>query len=370
MTGTGSPARWIWWLNLDAERELALPSARAPSARTLTQIAESARRFAPSLCGDEPYLVPPGHDVTAARRVLVWCPTPGALCALARAGLPCPRAPSLATLQQVNDRRFALQLSRAPELSALRDELCGGAPASVEFEAVRGVATPLHVTSEKFPFATPLEEPLRLKRLFGFAGKGQWRLPRGWHPAASDPETQRWLRGAATSGGFVFEPELTLERELSLHGLVTETDVLLGDPCVQVCDEHGAPVRVERAPEESVSRGLAHALVGVGHTVARALRNAGYFGPFGFDARTFLWRGEQGVQLLADLNARFTMGWSVGLGERREAALLRHLERTYGTSFAGLPSAGSSSATGSSAGSWAGPSAGSARSFGANAPHS
>ena len=56
-------------------------------------------------------------------------------------------------------------------------------------------------------------------------------------------------------------------------------------------------------------------------TAAESLRSIGYFGPFGIDA--FVFRSERGEHLnpLSDLNARFTLGWSTGMGEKREEAL-------------------------------------------------
>ena len=49
--------------------------------------------------------------------------------------------------------------------------------------------------------------------------------------------------------------------------------------------------------------------------VAEALTRAGYFGPFGIDA--YIWRNATGrteLNPLGELNARYTMGYGVGMG--------------------------------------------------------
>jgi hypothetical protein len=52
--------------------------------------------------------------------------------------------------------------------------------------------------------------------------------------------------------------------------------------------------------------------------VAQALLEAGYFGPFGIDA--FRWVDRAGVERFnprCEINARYSMGWAVGMGSRR-----------------------------------------------------
>ena len=51
--------------------------------------------------------------------------------------------------------------------------------------------------------------------------------------------------------------------------------------------------------------------------VASALRQAGYFGPFGIDGYTY--RGPGGAVCLqprSEINARYSMGFAVGMGQR------------------------------------------------------
>jgi len=165
----------------------------------------------------------------------------------------------------------------------------------------------------------PLGAGWHLERAYGFAGKGARRLT--GPPTADD---MRWLRDSLTRGGILVEPWVPIVRELSLHGFVGATSVVLGEPCALVCNEFGAPSSVtvlRREPGTSTTEHVVPRLRDVARTAAESLRSIGYFGPFGIDA--FVFRGERGEHLnpLSDLNARFTLGWSTGMGERREAAL-------------------------------------------------
>lgn len=321
-----------WWLNLDAERELAEPSARATPSRLLEQMAEHARRFAPSLCLDDPYVLPEGRrdPPGLAGPLLIWCPTPGALHAAGAAGYRAPKAPTLAVLQRVNDRRFAWELGRSDVVRDVVDRLQGRYPSSREFEARRWPCLTAADALARCATAHGAVGPVRLKRRFGFAGKGQRRVG-GWPDSSPDPETERWLQGAAGRGGFLLEPEVEIDVEVSTHGLVTEEQLLLGEPCLQRCDSFGAPLSIERAEPGSLPELLDEGVRAAARAVGSALRDGGYFGPFGIDSRTFRWRGEPGVHLIGDLNARFTMGWSTGMGPLRESALQLLVDRTYGT---------------------------------------
>lgn len=332
---TGARDRRIWWLNLDAERELADPNARVPSRAALDQIAARAARFAPELCQGDPFVVP-GRDAPpwigsrrateasdGRTRALLWCPTPGALKDVAAAGFEPPGAPPAAVLRTVNDRRFALDLSRSAALVSLQERLDSSYPATRAFEAARSFEADFAAREP------PL--PVRLKRRFGFAGRGQRRCAPG-RLATADEATTRWLRVAVEQGGFLLEPEVELELELSLHGLVDDASdgaPLVGRLCEQRCDTFGAPLQVLPAAAGRVPPLLAECLREAAGEVASALRGAGYFGPFGLDARLFRWRGQLGVQLIGDLNARFTLGWSTGMGDLRETALATLLRRTY-----------------------------------------
>ena len=82
----------------------------------------------------------------------------------------------------------------------------------------------------------------------------------------------------------------------------------------QRIDPRGAWQGTELAADADVEPGLRAELV----RVAEALRGAGYFGPFGIDA--FTWEGEGGTVHLhrrSEINARYSMGWAVGMGDAR-----------------------------------------------------
>jgi hypothetical protein len=133
----------------------------------------------------------------------------------------------------------------------------------------------------------------------------------------------RWLHDSLTRGGILVEPWVHIVRELSLHGFIGATTTVFGEPCALVSDEFGAPTSVTMLCEPGTST-TDHAVPRVRDaalTAAESLRSIGYFGPFGIDA--FVFRGERSEHLnpLCDLNARFTLGWSTGMGNKREAAL-------------------------------------------------
>ncbi len=308
-----------WLLNLDAERELAAQGSFQTPKKLAEQIAREAVRVREALCPGEPLLddaaMKPGEVAVA------WCPTPSALARIARAGLRAPRAPCLDVLRRVNHRKFALELAQSEALLDLLGALPAQGPASRAFESERayfdGEATLSHAL-ESLERRPAVGTGFRLKRSYGFAGKGQWRLG---SPLRADDH--RWLTDALRLGGCVAEPEIELITEISQHGYVDERELILGDPCRLECDRYGAPTSIERADISTLDQGVLEALRAALVAVAEALRAAGYYGPFGLDSRLFDSQQGLGVTLVGDLNARFTMGWSVGLGEARETALAR-----------------------------------------------
>jgi hypothetical protein len=117
----------------------------------------------------------------------------------------------------------------------------------------------------------------------------------------------------------LIEPELELCRELCVHGYVDRERHLLGSICEQQVDIHGSVTNITqvRNLEPTFECNLKEAA----RTSALALRAVGYFGPFGIDAR--VWRDGSADRLdpSSELNARFTVGWSTGMGELRSDAL-------------------------------------------------
>lgn len=285
-------ARWAFFPNLDADHELGVEGPYQPRKETLAAIASQTPALA-SLVHGHPVLdraAPAPFEPAQGELAVCWCPTRHAQSVLQRAGWPLPKAPPHDVLRRVNSRRFIAE--HGPNRIGRRWVDAG---------------------SERSFIATGR---FRLKRAFGFAGRGQRVVG-----TQLSPDDRRWIEDSL-AGGFSCEPEFELALELSLHGYVDRAGLLLGDPCRFVCDRFGSPVHfepLERTPYETELRHTAT-------VVATALSDAGYFGPFGIDA--FVANTAEGELLnpLSDLNARFTLAWSVGMGALRDVAFARLCE--------------------------------------------
>ncbi|MEZ4337748.1 MAG: hypothetical protein R3B82_14105 [Sandaracinaceae bacterium] len=263
-----------WVLNLGAEVELAGGKLGAAAARRLVEVRAALR-------------LPDGHvvldvdDEGAARGLegRAWCPTPSALARLARAGATVPSAPSAEVLRRVNERSFAHELVALPGTARCDD-----------LDAVRAAA----------------ERPGRwlLFRALTFAGRGQRRVDAGrW-----DEGAEGWARGALREGPVHVLPRVSIELECSLHAHLGET-LRVGRPTVSEVDDAGQwrASRLERGELRPDEREALHAAL---ERAAEALRAAGYFGPFGIDA----FRHAEGFHPLSEINARYSMGWPIGMG--------------------------------------------------------
>lgn len=284
-----NPRERVWWLNLDADLELARPNQYATTRVIAEQLAQQRERLEWLVCGERVVDARALRGQYHGALAWSWCPTPSALAALEKLGLESAPAPPLEVLQRVNDRRFQMRFASAPELE--RSFVEPGDP-------LDWLASPVGAW--------------RLKRAHGFAGKGQ-RVVR--HPLSEDD--QRWVRDSARSG-FLRERQLELREEWALHGWVDARGLLLGQPCRQWCDVWGRVVRLERA---ALPREQARDLAASAEQVARALTEAGYFGPFGIDAFSADTAHGPCFNALGEINARFSLGWSIGMGELREKAL-------------------------------------------------
>lgn len=225
------------------------------------------------------------------RRALLWSPTPRAQKAARTRGYEFPPAPQARVLTEANakenllrfrlpgPRRRAFVRSRA-ELFALLQELESG-------------------------------ETLRAKRRLSFAGRAQRRLC-----STLLPSDERFVEESLAQGGLLVESHQDVEREWSLHGVVwggpcsfggsSEISVSLGSACAVETDAYGSVIRIERSQSASAT------LASLGTLAAQGLAGLGYFGPFGVD---FL-ETESGL-VPSDINARFTLGWSIGVGTDR-----------------------------------------------------
>lgn len=306
-----------WYLNFDAEPELERPAGYHGNKRVQEQVRAQGRHFQALVRGEN--IFDPEAPPPAGTPAMPWCPTPSALRVLGAHGLRVPKAPTLETLQRVNHRRFAV------DLPSLLDEHVLGREYVEPGDDLRWVGRGVW----------------RLKRPYGFAGKGQRVLPE--RPSDDD---WRWIHDSLRQG-FSRERQLTLLAEWSLHGYLDRTTALPGTLCRQHTDAWGrvrslAPVRSaldatgssaqeglpvgEREGESRRESPAAELLSRVWDTVAGRLSDAGYWGPFGIDLLTFPGPEGRTCHAVSEVNARFTLGWSLGLGDQRETALRRLFE--------------------------------------------
>ena len=292
-------ARTAWFLNLDADVELAAIASGAAGARTAYApkrgVVEAMRAFVPIaarslLDPEEDLLVAEDAPPLSARGLVgrAFCPTPRALRMLARAGATIEPHPDVDVLCRVNARAFA---------SALGTTLPGAAFVT-DLESARAMLA----TS---PDAA-LADTWRVKRNYGMTGRGQRLVTPS---ALSEPELA-FVRAGLGEGGVQIEPNVRIAAEYAIHGLLdARGDVRLGPVVKQRCDAQGAWIGTEPlAPEDAPS-----ALVPEAHRVAGALAAAGYFGPFGVDAYTYRERSEPHaahLQPRSEINARYTMGFA------------------------------------------------------------
>ena len=164
-----APRAWV--LNLDAEHELEAGERYAPTDHLRGIVARESQRLIGELVGPHDVVLDDDCDPRSTQNLalqdrglegVAWAPTPRALARLAAAGATPPdRAPSLATLQQVNARPFASEV-RAP---LVRD--------SFEKRTALDLETALdHV-------AAPAAEGWLVRREFGAAGRGRRRIASG-----------------------------------------------------------------------------------------------------------------------------------------------------------------------------------------------
>jgi hypothetical protein len=286
-----------WILNFDAEDELDRGPGHTSSRAVLARFAALAARVGPLLApGDvvvDPIArapLPPAAFVGRA-----WCPTPGARSLLARVGAALLDAPELSVLRRVNHRRFCAELGQT---------LPGARYVDTLDDVVAIVNTPSRAGA------------WLLKRPFGFAGRGRRRIRAG----ALGPADRAWIEASiAAREGLQIEPWIDLERDVGLHGFVAASGTLtLGAPTVQRTDATGAWLASVLAAPGDLAVDEERALFEATESTAAALHAAGYFGPYGVDA--FRWRDVDGTSRWnprGEINARYSMGWAVGMGDKR-----------------------------------------------------
>ncbi len=290
----GTDRGTVWALNLDAELEL---GRRGKGAyRAGARVAELVRTHRARLAA----LLPAGHAVLddadppgayAGFRGRAYCPTAGALAALARAGAAADPAPSMDVLRAVNDRAFAC--ARFP------DDAAGRAFVTSEADLAAYLAA-----------APEIAGGFLVKRRWSMSGRGHRRIARV--PGEAD---LRAVHAAIRDDcGVLVEPFVAIEREAAIHGWLDEGGALtVGRPCVISVDARRAFASARRGDDELPEDERA-ALLDAAARVGAALHAAGYFGPFGVDAFLYLdATGAPVFRAISEVNARMTMALPIGL---------------------------------------------------------
>jgi len=298
--------RRCWVLNLDAEHELEAIGSYTPSRHMRALVAAQQEPLLDTLLAPGDILLTPEnlaqHVASRALRGmpgLAWCPTPQALAMLQAVGAQPTAAPSVETLRRVNARPFA-----------------------------NAVRAPLAEASFRKHLAASLEEALALlarpasagwlvRRRFGAAGRGRRRL----HPGRPDAADEAWLLASLRSGPLTIEPWVEIQTEFTRSGWVTPSgEVQIAPPCFQRTTRQGAWTHTATADAGAVSGEDDRQLQRAVEAAGRALAAAGYFGAFGIDA--FRHRvpgpdaGRVALNPMSEINARYTMDWTLGMGQR------------------------------------------------------
>lgn len=268
-------------LNLDAEHELER-GARWTAPRALQQRLDG---IASTMHLPEgAVLVRPGQPVPAGAVARFWCPTPRAIATARAAGLAVEATAPLEVIHRVNERGFAHGLA-AGELE----------PTLVS----RSAEVIVDFVSRPGPTGR-----WRLKRGLGASGRGQLGVAAGALPAP----VRGWIDNSLAVGALYVEPEVAIEREVAVYGWVREGRVELTGVRGQTCDARGAFVKCGRM-EPSTIGAHATAFLEAAERTGHALRDAGYFGPFGTDGYLYRDGGVLRARTLSEINARYCMGW-------------------------------------------------------------
>lgn len=283
-----------WVMNLGADEELRrytsggrTPSLAALDKGVLTMVT-AHRDVLDRLARGGPIV---GLDVVEkGLSGRAFAPTPLALAALTDAGArPCD-APPIEVLARVNHRAFCASLG--PTLPGAAYVTSLGA-----LEAAWSAAG--------WPGSWVVKHP------HGYVGR--LRHTTQELDARTRDFAQRCLDEA---GGVRVEPWVERTADFALHGFLARTGaVTVGEPTAQRCDARGAWRGSTR--DHDLEPDELRALRDELERVADALRSAAYFGPFGLDAFRYLLRGRAAFHPRVEINARYTMGWAVGMGELR-----------------------------------------------------
>jgi hypothetical protein len=284
--------RVLWDLNLDAEYELATIGSYTRS-RAAQGFIDAHRSAASDVLGAGDVLLEEfdqRRDLGGPLRGRAWCPTPSALARLRAIGATPEPAPSVEVLRAVNDRAFCASLGQTLEFARHCTSL----------DQLRATLAGPDGPSDWLA-----------KRAFGLAGRGRRKLRRSECSAADE----RWLIASLREGGVQLEPWLSIEAEFAVNGELTpDGELCLGAPRYEQLDEHGSWKASRDATAADLSGEEAAQLIHEARRVAAALSARGYFGPFGVDSYRYHdpASGLLRLQPRSEVNARYTMGWTVG----------------------------------------------------------
>jgi hypothetical protein len=283
--------RVVWVLNLDADVELGTSGSYSPRARTIEVMRPHIRTLAGGLLGPGESLLEDAADLGPHVVGRAFCPTTRAVASMREHGVSPERHPPMSVLRLVNSRAFSQSAGRGLEGSSF--------------------VTSASFAKDVLAQPPPISDSWRVKHAYGMAGRNQRVIPPG---GLTTLDAAFVARGVA-SGGVQIEPNVVIERELARHGFVRPDGSFdMGALVYQRCDAHGAWLSSERAPP-GADREAEVALGEEVENVASLLHRAGYFGPFGVDAFFYVGRGERRMlQPRSEINARYSMGFSVGFG--------------------------------------------------------
>jgi hypothetical protein len=282
-----------WVLNLDADVELGAGGKYELRRSLRLAMKPHVERLASALLGPRDILLDDDCPAGIANGLpgRAFCPTPRALAILERAGASPVPHPGFDVLRRVNSRAFASSLGATLPGAAFVTDLASA-------------RTLLHGDPST-------GDGWRVKHAFGMAGRSQ----RVVTPGAVDQRGLEFMQVGIAQGGVQIEPNVPIEVEYAIHGVLAgDRSLALGVVVQQRCNTRGAWIATEPiAPETPVDR--VDRIADEARRVAGALSAAGYFGPFGVDAFTYRDRaGDTKLQPRSEINARYCMGFAVGFG--------------------------------------------------------
>jgi hypothetical protein len=288
-----APVAWV--LNLDADLELGSDPNYEPRKSVLRAMQPHLARLAESLLGAADLVVDsasvPGCAAGFVGRA--FCPTPRALRILQRAGATPEAHPGVEVLRRANSRAFASSLGPTlPDAAFVTDPAIAGSI---------------------LDRAPAIGAAWRVKHAFGMTGRNQRVIA----VSSTDESDGAFVRAGLARGGVQIEPNIAIESEYAIHGLLAPDRTLrVGRLVRQYCDARGAWQRTERA-SDAACREIGDRMTAEADRVGRALARIGFFGPFGVDAYRYRdSKNALALQPRSEINARYCMGFAVGFAMR------------------------------------------------------